>query len=76
VGAADHIVPDGKHWKAVSRQHPGEKPAPSGQDHSVSGRGRRWRVKDHRTEFEVGNSQSVLDGDLDGFIEAFLRYNK
>jgi peptide chain release factor 2 len=30
-------------------------------------------VKDHRTEFEVGNSQSVLDGDLDGFIEAFLR---
>jgi len=33
-------------------------------------------VKDHRTEFEVGNSQSVLDGDLDGFIEAFLRMNK
>jgi len=30
-------------------------------------------VKDHRTEFEVGNSQSVLDGDLDGFIEAYLR---
>jgi peptide chain release factor 2 len=33
-------------------------------------------VKDHRTEFEVGNSQSVLDGDLDGFIEAFLRQPK
>lgn len=33
-------------------------------------------VKDHRTEFEVGNSQSVLDGDLDGFIEAYLRMNK
>ena len=33
-------------------------------------------VKDHRTEFEVGNSQSVLDGDLDGFIEAFLRHTK
>jgi len=33
-------------------------------------------VKDHRTEFEVGNSQSVLDGDLDGFIEAFLRQKK
>lgn len=31
-------------------------------------------VKDHRTEFEVGNTQSVLDGDLDGFIEAFLRW--
>lgn len=33
-------------------------------------------VKDHRTEYEVGNSQSVLDGDLDGFIEAYLRFNK
>lgn len=33
-------------------------------------------VKDHRTEYEVGNSQSVLDGDLDGFIEAYLRMNK
>lgn len=33
-------------------------------------------VKDHRTEYEVGNSQSVLDGDLDGFIEAFLRQPK
>ena len=30
-------------------------------------------VKDHRTDFEVGNAQSVLDGDLDGFIEAYLR---
>ena len=33
-------------------------------------------VKDHRTEYEVGNSQSVLDGDLDGFIEAYLRQIK
>jgi peptide chain release factor 2 len=33
-------------------------------------------VKDHRTEYEVGNSQSVLDGELDGFIEAFLRQSK
>lgn len=32
-------------------------------------------VKDHRTNFEVGNAQSVLDGQLDGFIEAFLRMN-
>ena len=30
-------------------------------------------VKDHRTEYEVGNSQSVLDGGLDGLMEAFLR---
>ena len=30
-------------------------------------------VKDHRTGHEVGNSQSVLDGALDGFMEAFLR---
>jgi peptide chain release factor 2 len=33
-------------------------------------------VKDHRTEYEVGNAQSVLDGDLDGFIEAYLRQKK
>ncbi len=31
-------------------------------------------VKDHRTGYEVGNAQAVLDGDLDGFIEAYLRY--
>jgi len=30
-------------------------------------------VKDHRTEYEVGNAQSVLDGRLDGFMEAYLR---
>jgi len=30
-------------------------------------------VKDHRTGFEVGNAQAVLDGDLQGFIEAYLR---
>ena len=29
-------------------------------------------VKDHRTEYEDGNIQSVMDGDLDGFINAFL----
>ena len=30
-------------------------------------------VKDHRTGFEVGNVDSVMDGDLDGFIEAYLK---
>jgi len=30
-------------------------------------------VKDHRTNYEMGNTQSVLDGDLDGFIEAYLK---
>lgn len=30
-------------------------------------------VKDHRTGFEIGNTQAVLDGDLDGLIEAYLR---
>jgi peptide chain release factor 2 len=30
-------------------------------------------VKDHRTEFETGNTAAVLNGDLDGFIEAYLR---
>ncbi|MCW5873735.1 MAG: peptide chain release factor 2 [Anaerolineales bacterium] len=30
-------------------------------------------VKDHRTEYEEGNSQAVLDGRLNGFIEAYLK---
>jgi peptide chain release factor 2 len=30
-------------------------------------------VKDHRTDFEMGNTQAVLDGDLDGFMDAYLR---
>ena len=30
-------------------------------------------VKDHRTNLEVGNVDAVLDGGIDGFIEAFLR---
>ncbi len=29
-------------------------------------------VKDHRTDFEVGNAQGVLDGDLDGLVQAYL----
>jgi len=31
-------------------------------------------VKDLRTDYEVGNADRVLDGDLDGFIEAFLQW--
>jgi peptide chain release factor 2 len=30
-------------------------------------------VKDHRTEFEMGNSQGVLDGALEPFMEAYLK---
>lgn len=30
-------------------------------------------VKDHRTDHEIGNTQAVLDGELDPFIQAFLR---
>ena len=30
-------------------------------------------VKDHRTNYEVGNVDAVMDGDLDGFVEAYLR---
>ena len=33
-------------------------------------------VKDLRTEHEVGNPQAVLDGDIDGFIEAGIRWRK
>lgn len=30
-------------------------------------------VKDHRTGYEVGNVDAVMDGDLDGFVESFLK---
>jgi len=33
-------------------------------------------VKDHRTDFETGNTQAVLDGDLDGFIAAGIRWRR
>ncbi len=32
-------------------------------------------VKDHRTGHEAGNVQGVTDGDLDGFVNAYLRWN-
>ena len=31
-------------------------------------------VKDHRTNFQMGNVEAVLDGELDGFIESYLRH--
>ena len=33
-------------------------------------------VKDLRTQFESGNPQSVFDGDIDGFINAGIRWRK
>ena len=32
-------------------------------------------VKDHRTDFETADSQKILDGGLDDFIEAFLKFS-
>ena len=31
-------------------------------------------VKDHRTNFEVSNVDAVMDGDIDGFIESYLKF--
>ena len=31
-------------------------------------------VKDHRTNYEVGNVEAVMNGDLNGFIQAYLKY--
>ena len=33
-------------------------------------------IKDHRTDYEVGNVQPVMDGELDGFIKAYLMADK
>ena len=30
-------------------------------------------AKDHRTGYEMGNINAVMDGDLDGFINAYLK---
>ena len=30
-------------------------------------------VKDHRTGYEVGNVEAVMDGEIDGFIESYLK---
>jgi peptide chain release factor 2 len=34
------------------------------------------RVKDHRTQHQTGNTDAVLDGDLDGFLKAYLMWTK
>ena len=33
-------------------------------------------VKDHRTDYEVGNVNSVLDGDIDSFIDSYLHFRQ
>lgn len=33
-------------------------------------------VKDHRTNYEVGNVEAVMNGDLNGFMENYLRWIK
>jgi peptide chain release factor 2 len=33
-------------------------------------------IKDHRTNYEVGNVGPVMDGDLEGFIKAYLMSEK
>jgi peptide chain release factor 2 len=33
------------------------------------------RVKDHRTQHQTGNTDAVLDGDLDGFLKAYLMWD-
>ena len=33
-------------------------------------------IKDHRTDYEVGNVGPVMDGEIDGFIKAYLMYEK
>lgn len=33
-------------------------------------------IKDHRTDFEVGNIGPVMDGEIDGFIKAYLMHEK
>ena len=33
-------------------------------------------IQDLRTDYEVGNVQGVIDGDLDGFMEAYLRWRR
>ena len=31
-------------------------------------------VKDHRTNYEMGNIDAVMDGDIEGFMQAYLKF--
>ena len=31
--------------------------------------------KDHRTNYEMGNIQAVMDGEIEGFMQAYLKLN-
>ena len=33
-------------------------------------------VKDHRTNYEVGKVEAVMNGDLNGFMESYLKWSK
>ncbi len=33
-------------------------------------------VKDHRTNYEVGNVEAVMNGDLNDFMESYLKWSK
>jgi peptide chain release factor 2 len=33
-------------------------------------------IKDHRTDFETGDVNKIMDGGLDEFIEAYLKFRK
>ena len=45
-----------------------------GQSDSLVCHAAIYHVKDHRTNFESGNVDAVMDGALDGFINAYLKW--